>query len=175
MNTFFPTLQLYFAPGRSCTIDGGHLANTNIGLDPELRFWLTECTYEEDGRIFKTLRPDKFAHAGSGIVIREATIARRTSISVKPGQTSGKIPSHSDQIRIGQEVHMVVGLRLQGMKKMAYVWAKCREHTSWGHVRIAGLRDDIPAPHPGFPLHSVKSGGEIAIVSKKSQMSSKRL
>jgi hypothetical protein len=181
MNTFFPTLQLFFASGGSCTLDGGHLLNTNIGLDPELRFRLTDCTHEEDGRIFKTVRPDKFTHAGSGIVIREATIARRTSIAVHPEEMAGKISSQPGQAEIREEVHTVVGLRLQGMKKMAYVWAKSQDprssgnDTLWGHVRIAGVRHDIPATHLGFPLHHVKPGSEVEIVSKKSRMSSKQL
>lgn len=178
MNTFFPTLQLFFESGRSCTIEGGRLPHAAIGLDPDLRFRLTDCTHEEDGRILKTMRPDKFSQTGGGIVIREATIGQRTSIAVKAKDGSSKFSSQPGRFTIAQQVHMVVGLRLQGMSRMAYVWAKSKNASTggdsvWGDVRIAGLRADIPAPHIGFSLQFIKPGGEVTTVSKESQVSIK--
>lgn len=185
MNTFFPTLQLFFESGISCTIEGGQLPGALIGLDPELRFRMTDCTHEEDGQIIKTVIPDKFARSGTGLIIREAIIARRTSTAIeaklqdcKPAAASSS-PSISFT-HIAQDHHIVVGIRLKGMKKMAYVWAKA-EHsardrdTTWGDVRIAGLSRNVPSPFVGFPGQEIKSGGEIAVVTKISIINRKTL
>jgi hypothetical protein len=177
MNTFFPVLQLFFESGRSCIIDGGHLSNAEIGLDPALRFRLTECTHEEDGRIVKSIRPERFAQAGGGIRILQATVAQRKSVAVR-SQTSrtGVYTPLLTGSDIFQEVHTVVGLKLEGMRDVAYVWA--RSSTSsvegdkhWGDVRPAGLRDDIPAPCLGFPMHLIKPGREVPVFSGESQVS----
>jgi hypothetical protein len=77
--------------------------------------------------------------------------------------------------KVGQEVHAVVGLKLEGMKRMAYVWAKAGSATAgeeaiWGDVRVAGLRNDIPAAILAIPLQATKPGSEIAVLSKKSQI-----
>jgi hypothetical protein len=181
LNTFFPTLQLFFESGLSCTIDGSHLPDAIVGLDPLLRFRLTDGTYEEEGRIVKTMRPDKFAQSGVGIAIKEAVIAQRTSIAVKPahlgnGELSRRLPSAT----VAQETHTVVGLRLEGMSKMNYIWAKrptlsSHDAKTWGDVRLSGLRDDVPAPNLGFAMYAVKPGGEVEVVAKKSQVSSRLL
>lgn len=172
MNTFFPTLQLFFESGLSCTLDGGSLANAVIGLDPQLRFRLTDCTYEEDGRITKTVRPDKFVGSSAGIAIKEAVIAQRVSIAVSRLEQAGRLPSsRQPSAKILKEEHIVVGLRLEGMSRMAYIWAKVRSQSghdekTWGDVRIAGLRKDIPYPCFGFPLSVMKPGGQVQQVTK---------
>ncbi|KAH3909138.1 hypothetical protein HBH56_168660 [Parastagonospora nodorum] len=177
MNTFFPVLQLFFESGRSCIIDGGRLSSAEIGLDPALRFRLTECTYEEDGRIVKSIRPERFAHTGGGIRILEAIIAQRKSIAVR-SQASGTgvyTPLLTGST-IVHEIHTVVGLKLDGMRDVAYVWAKSSNSSAtgekhWGDVRPAGPRDDIPAPCLGFPMHLIKPGCEVPVFSKECQVS----
>jgi hypothetical protein len=176
MNTFFPTLQLFFESGFSCTLEGGGVSDTMVGIDPSLRFRLTDCTYEEDGRFSKTIRPDKFARPGTGIRIKEATIAQRTSIVVNPCEAGTNEPLlQLAGMKIAQEVHTVVGLRLEGMSNMAYVWAKAGSTTvggekTWGDVRIAGRRNDTPASVLGYTVQAIKPGKEVALVSKKSQI-----
>jgi hypothetical protein len=176
MNTFFPTLQLFFESGISCTFAGGGVSNVMVGLDPSLRFRLTDCTHEEDGRIVKTIRPDKFVRPGTGILVKESAIAQRTSIVVKSCEAgSDQLWSRSAGLKVGREVHTVVGLRLEGMGKMAYVWAKAVCPTvggekTWGNIRIAGLRDDTPASVLGYPVQASKPGKAVALVLKKSQI-----
>jgi hypothetical protein len=176
LNTFFPTLQLFFESGLSCTLDGGRLPNAVIGLDPQLRFRLTHCTYEEDGRITKTVRPDKFVRLSGGIAIKEAIVAQRTSIALARVEQAGKLPSSRNPAsKILQEKHIVVGLRLEGMSRMSYIWAKVQSPSGqdekiWGDVRIAGLRKDIPRPCLGFPLSVIKPGSQVQLVTKSSLM-----
>lgn len=178
MNTFFPTLQLFFESGLSCTIDGTRLPNACIGLDPKLRFRLTDCTHDEDGLLTKTTLPERFARSGTGLVIKEALVAKRTSIAVKPAKPPGSTRTayNLPLSTIVQETHMVVGLRFGGMSKMAYVWAKAKmpsgsENKIWGDVRIAGLRDDVPAPLLGYFEQSIKPGYQVTVVHKKSIIS----
>ncbi|KAF1832359.1 hypothetical protein BDW02DRAFT_581282 [Decorospora gaudefroyi] len=166
MNTFFSTLQLFFESGRSCTIDGGQLPNATIGLDPALRFKLTDPTHEEDGCVVNSILPRRFPLSGTGLVIKQALVAQRTSISVLAPDSSS-----SKQARIVTEVHTVVGLRLKGMERMAYVWAKrpaVSEQRTWGDVRVAGLRDDIPIPFVGVSGRGMKPGGQSTVVVKES-------
>lgn len=181
MNTFFPTLQLFFESGLSCTIDGGRLSDAAVDLDPKLRFRLTDCTHEEDGLLVKTPLPEKFVGPTPSIGILEAVIGQRTSIAVKyvkpkPPEINGLLSPPQLQATIVQEVHMVVGLRLEGMDRMEFVWAKTSFPTTpiadrtWGDVRIAGLRDDIPVPFFGFPQKQTKAGGEAVVVTKKSMV-----
>jgi hypothetical protein len=176
MNTFFPVLQLFFESGRSCTIDGGRLSNAAIGLDPALRFRLTDCSHEEDGRITKSIRPERFVHAGGGIRIIQATIAQRKSVTVRSRASgSGVCTPLFTGSTIAQEVHTVVGLKLEGMRDVAYVWARSSTSSDegekhWGDVRPAGLRDDIPAPYLGFPMQLIKPGREVPVFSKDSQV-----
>jgi hypothetical protein len=174
MNSLFPTLQLFFESGFSCTMDGGSLHDVVMGLDPSLRFRLTDCTYEEDGRVFKTARPEKFMRPGTGICIKEVVFAQRTSIVVRPREVTDQQPlSQVVGARIGREVHTVIGLRLEGMSTMAFVWAKTGASTIgrdriWGDVRIVGLRKDSPTPI--LPMQAVDPGSGIAVLSKKSQI-----
>jgi hypothetical protein len=169
MNTFFPTLQLFFESGRSCTIDGGQSPAATMGLDPALRFKLTDSTHEEDGRLVKSTLPERFPHSGTGLVVKQALIAQRSSIVTR------KSPN-SKQVHIVTQVHTAVGLRLKGMTRIAYVWAKVDTHTesqdrSWGNVRIAGLRDDVPIPFICFPERETKPGGQKTVVVKDSLIS----
>ena len=176
MNTFFPTLQLFFESGQSCTIDGGQISTTAIGLDPELYFRLTDCTHEKQGRIIKSPLPVKFVPSSIGLVIREAVIARRTSIAVKPAIRSDRDRLKSPQLlpyipsaSITEETHIVVGLRIHGMRKMAYIWAKTKSPSeasgvNWADVRILGMRTDVPPPYLGFPGRIMRSGEEAEVV-----------
>jgi hypothetical protein len=178
MNTFFPTLQLFFESGLSCTLDSSGLPEPIVGLDPPLRFRLTDCTYEENGCIFKTTRPEKFVGPGTGICIEEAIIAQRTSVIVETREAHIEQPSPQlaeARARLSQDVHTVIGLRLRGMSTMSFVWAKARSTSvvggrAWGNVKIAGLREDTPAPILGLPLWTIKPGGEVAVLSRKSQI-----
>ncbi|KAH7069357.1 hypothetical protein FB567DRAFT_416318, partial [Paraphoma chrysanthemicola] len=164
MNTFFTTLQLFFASGRSCTIDGSRLPDGVLGLDPELRFRLTECTYEEEGCITKTVQPDKFARSFKGLRIREAVVAQRTSVAIKMNTSQREVQgSPLSASVIARDVHTVVGLRLDGMKEISYVWVRSgavvsQDNRVWGDVRIAGLRNDVAPPVLAFPLHTLKPG-----------------
>ncbi len=76
------------------------------------------------------------------------------------------------------------------MSKMGYVWAKAEgtppsspkqqpqqqqeqgnqdSNRTWGDVRIAGLRQDVPNPlFLGYPEQSMRPGGEATIVVKES-------
>ncbi|KAF1932207.1 uncharacterized protein M421DRAFT_1864 [Didymella exigua CBS 183.55] len=173
LNTFFPALQLFFESGSSCTIDGGRLPGAVIGLDPQLRFRLTDCTHEEQGRFTKCIVPDKFAHSSAGIKIVEATVAQRTSVAAKSRASSGLLStSETQHLDIMQEAHTVVGLRLSGMTDMGYVWAKTEAPSAqagnrkWGDVRLAGLRNDTPASFLGLPADLPKPGGELMVVEK---------
>lgn len=180
MNSLFPTLQLFFESGLSCTIDGNNLPDTTMGLDPLLRFRLTDCTYEEDGRVFKTTRPDKFVRPWTGILIKEVVLAQRTSVVVKSRESTNEQPSSQlAGARIGQEVHTVVGLLLEGMSAMAFVWAKTEfsaigRARVWGDVRIAGLREDAAAPIFGLPIQAFEPGSAVEVLSKGSQIRNTR-
>jgi hypothetical protein len=172
MNTFFPTLQLFFESGRSCTIEGGGLPDAAIGLDPELRFKLTDCAHEEDGRITQSTLPERFASSGTGLVVREVLIAHRTSIALKPAHhgsimsPGSTVSSTTNLKRITTGTHTVVGLRLKGMSGMAFVWVKTPGEKTWGNVRIAGLRDDVPVPP--FLGQTTKPGCQTTVVVKES-------
>jgi hypothetical protein len=175
MNTFFPTLQLFFQSGRSCTIEGARLSGAVVGLDPMLRFRLTDLTHEEDGRLLRTTLPEKFVGSIPSVAILDATVACRTSIVVKQNPTEGgkHLTSMGPSPSIVEEQHMVVGLRLQGMRHIAYVWTRAPTasgHSTWGNMRIAGLRDDVPAPSFGFPQEYTKLGGEVMVVQKESMI-----
>lgn len=177
LNTFFPTLQLFFESGLSCTIDGGQLQGTVVGLDSKLRFRLTDCTHAEQGLVTKGMLPEKFARSGANIRILEVTVAQRTSIAVKSsGSTDQSLMATVQGLVIVHEVHTVIGLRLSGMKEMGYVWAKAEmtsrmaEGRIWGDVRLAGLRDDVPAPFLGLAADFPKPGGELEVMEKGSMI-----
>jgi hypothetical protein len=182
MNTFFPALQLFFESGWSCTIDGGRLPNVFVGLDPALRFKLTDCAHEEEGCAVNSILPERFAQSGTGLVIQEAVIARRTSIAIKKPvypQKGQRWPSQDDlRPRITTETHTVVGLKLRGMEKTAYIWAKTKvpsEGSVWGDVRTNGLRDDVPIPSMFLSAHGTKPGARRVVVIKDSLIASDRL
>ncbi|KAF2791801.1 hypothetical protein K505DRAFT_308831 [Melanomma pulvis-pyrius CBS 109.77] len=169
MNTFFPTLQMFFESGLSCTISCEQLHNVFVGIDPELRFRLTDLTHEEEGVIVKSPLPQKFI---ASIRILESVVAERTSVSTKPVASSGKYQNAS----IVREAHMVVGLRLEGMPNMGYVWAKTNdpsennENHTWSDASVGGLREDIPAPFFGFPARKTKMGAQVSVVEKGSMI-----
>lgn len=177
MNTFFPSIQLFFESGLSCTIGAGRRSDAVIYLDPALRFRLTDCSHEEDGRLVKALRPTKFARFGIGIAIKEATIAHRASIVIKARESPVAAPvARRGEATIGQEDHTVVGLRLEGMSGMAYVYARAGDvsfgqHRLWVDVKPTALRDDVPPPYLASSFLAGKSGSAIPIVLKDSQIS----
>ena len=177
LNTFFPTLQLFFESGLSCTIDGSQLPSAKMGLDPKLRFRLTNCTHEEEGRVTSGTLPEGFVRSSDSLRILEATLAQRTSIAVRHIIPAGRMPSTAFQgMRIVHEVHTVVGLRLSGMKDMGYIWARAEvpprtaEGRIWGDVRLAGMRKDIPAPLLGLPAGVPMSGRALKVVEKDSMI-----
>lgn len=181
MGTFFPSLQLFFESGLSCTIDAGHATDATVGLDDELRFRLTNCTHEEDGCIIKTPMPRKFEYAAKGLAIREAVIARRTSAAIQLHRPEAALPvpssiSNNASASIVQEQHTVVGIRTEGMSKMAYVWAKVGSlsrgrDATWVGVGISDLRDDVPVPFVGGLGQDLRPGKEAILVVKKSLVS----
>lgn len=177
LNTFFPTFQLFFESGLSCTIDSGQLPGATIGLDPKLRFRLTDSLHEEEGLVRRGILPKKFICSGASIRILEAMVVRRTSIAAKPMVYAGQLhPLKAKGTVIVHEVHTVIGLRLSGMKEMGYVWAKTEMPSRraggqiWRDVRLAGLRTDVPAPFLGFPAEFPKSGGQLTVVEKRSMI-----
>jgi hypothetical protein len=176
MNTFFPAIQLFFASGLSCWIEGSQLPDAFVGLDPALRYRLTDLTHEEGGSLTNTILPKRSAATASSIRILEATVACRKSIAVK---ATHQVSSARQVTTIAQEQHIVVGLRLEGMTSIGYVWARLPRATvgvagrMWGHVRIAGLRDDIPLPFLRFPQTGVKPGAEARVVLKESLVNPK--
>ncbi|KAF2847840.1 hypothetical protein T440DRAFT_500821 [Plenodomus tracheiphilus IPT5] len=175
-NTFFPSLQLFFQSGLSCTIDAVCIPDATTGLDEDLRFRLTDLTHEENGRIIKTRRSAKSAHTAGSLVIREAVIARRTSTAIQfyPPDDKPLVPSSATNkasAKIINEQHIVVGLRIEGMSKMAYVWARVGDlskgrGTTWVGVGISKLRYDVPIPFRGDPRPDMKPGSEATVFLK---------
>lgn len=177
LETFFPTLQLFFESGLSCTIEGGQLPGAKISLDSKLRFRLTDCTHDELGRITRGMLSERFVRSSASIRILEETMAQRTSIAVRPTVSMSHLLSSSSQgMCIVREVHTVIGLRLSGMKEIGYIWAKAEvlsriaEDRIWGDVRLAGLRDDILVPFLGLAAGFPKLGGELTVVEKRSMI-----
>lgn len=171
MNTFFPAIQLFFESGLSCWIEGSHFPGALVGLDASLRFRLTDLTHEEDGRLVNGVLPKPKTAAASSIRILEATVAYRKSIAVKE---THQVSEARPVTTIAEEQHIVVGLRLEGMKSVGYVWAKLPVSTvgvagrMWGHVRVAGMRNDVPVPFARFPQSVVKLGAGSKVVVKES-------
>ncbi|KAL5396429.1 hypothetical protein PMIN03_005484 [Paraphaeosphaeria minitans] len=176
MNTFFPALQLFFESGLSCWIEGSQLPGALVGLDSALRFRLTDLTHEEDGRLVNTILPERKSASASSIRILEAIVASRKSIAVKE---THRFVEARPVTTIAQEQHIVVGLRLEGMESMCYVWAKLPGTTvgvagrMWGHVRIAGMREDVAIPFVRFPQTDGQLGAESKVVLKESMVDPK--
>lgn len=106
-------------------------------------------------------------------------IAQRTSIAVRPIAQDHAFTTISVSSRfllptqIVEESHTVVGIRLDGMNQMAYIWAKNKvaSHSgvpTWGDIRIAGLREDVPCPLLGFPSRNLNPGEITSVVVKGS-------
>lgn len=177
LNTFFPTIQFFFESGLSCTIDGSHLPGAIVGLDPILRFRLTDCTHEEEGRVIKGTLSEKFAKSSANITILEVATARRTSSRVRSeAPAGGLLKSNTRVLDIIQETHTVIGVRLNGMSEMGYVWAKIETPKRaaagriWGDVSVVGLRNDIPAPVLGLSAVLPEAGSEVKVVEKNSMI-----
>ncbi|KAF2750806.1 hypothetical protein M011DRAFT_464615 [Sporormia fimetaria CBS 119925] len=107
----------------------------------------------------------------------EATIAERTSIAVQPASVADSRPPSRPGSRpstsLQTEKHLVVGLRLEGMQKMGYVYAKAdvdpnSNNRMWHDVSVVGLRDDIPVPFVVFPQRNSKMGSRVGVVRKDS-------
>lgn len=177
LNTLFPALQLFFDSGLSCTIEGSQLPGALVGLDPILRFRLTNATHQEQGQISKGLLPEKFVRSSGGIRILRAAVATRTSTRVRSRVSTGQLlPYNSQGCDIVQEVHTVVGLQLSGMSEMGYIWAKAglsdktAKERGWGDVRLVGMRDDVPAPFWMLAANFPKDEGEVEVVNKNSMI-----
>lgn len=132
---------------------------------------------QEQGRITKSVIPEKFAGSDASIGILEAAIAQRTSIAVRPRVQRGRLSTaDSRDLDVVQEVHTVVGLRLNGMNELWYVWTKTETPSpqagggQWGDTRFAGLRDDVPVPVSGLPSGLPKPGVTFVAVSKGSMI-----
>ncbi|KAF2636243.1 hypothetical protein P280DRAFT_553303 [Massarina eburnea CBS 473.64] len=180
MNTFFPIVQLFFESGLSCTIEGAQLSGTFVGMDKNLYSRLTDLSHEENGQLLKQTLPEKFTTPKLAIRIVDAQLACRSSIAVK--QTLPRIRRERSSLgkpraTIFHEDHVVVGLRLDGMKEMGYVWARVSQERvtvkqkTWGNVRVAGLAEaleDVVVPFLGFPQKVTKPGGQVGIVTKRS-------
>lgn len=163
-------MQLFFDSGLSCTIEG--LSDAKINLDPELRFRLTDLTYQEEGRLTNSILPN-LGRKNRGILIKEATLAHRKSITIAPQKVDlTRIPLGAPTETITREVHIVVGLKLEGMNKMGYIWAWKMEpkrgcsYVRWCNVRLAGLRDDVPESCLGYPLDTLRPGQEVKLYSR---------
>lgn len=115
----------------------------------------------------------------------EAIIAERTSIAVQSiaptisnGRPSSR-PSSRPSADLKTENHIVVGLRLEGMQKMGYVWAKVdasapSSANMWHDVSVVRLRDDVPVPFVGFPLKNSRLGSQVDIVTKCSMINARK-
>ncbi|CAE7000811.1 hypothetical protein CFE70_001066 [Pyrenophora teres f. teres 0-1] len=179
MNTFFPSLQLFFESGYSCTITIAYsstpssVATTTakIGVDPALKFKLTDCTHEENGRVTNSILPPKHANSGMyGLVIEDACVAQRTSVALETGLAPGAAVQQA-KTRIVTERHTVFGLKLKGVESIAYVWAKAECHEggcTWVDVSIGGLRNDVPLPFACFPDKDAKPGASTTVVVMES-------
>ncbi|KAF2013563.1 hypothetical protein BU24DRAFT_464331 [Aaosphaeria arxii CBS 175.79] len=180
LNTFFPTLQLFFESGLSCTIEGGFRQSAAVGIERNLRFRLTDLTHEEDGFVVNSTLPRTRTGSSRSIKILEAVVAERTSVAVMPviSHFNGIGPPNRPQKTIGLESHLVIGLRLEGMQKMGFIWARIDSPSSpwgnalgtWADVRVVGLRDDVPAPFVGFPQRQMKMGAQTHVVMKTSMI-----
>lgn len=65
----------------------------------------------------------------------------------------------------------MVGMRLSGMDRMAYIWSRARTLSAarvWGNVRIAGLQNDVPIPNVWSPEHGSEPGAQSTVVFKGS-------
>ena len=127
-----------------------------------------------------SILPQRFAHSGTGLVIQEAVIAHRTSIAIRRFSYPQKVelwrPGIVVQPKITKELHTVVGLRLRGMDKTAYIWAKTAVPTGgrvWGNVRSSGLQDDLPVPI--LPSVEEEPGAQTVVVIKDSLIERNRL
>lgn len=181
MNAFFPTLHLFFESGRSCIISSEPCLseqkacpNIRVGLDPELKFRLTDCSHQEDGQAIMGTAPAKFSEFQNGLYVQEVAVARRTSVSTLPMQvrSSTHLPSPSlPASRIVENEHVVVGLRLKGMSELGYVWAKSEvSQVTWIGVQIGDVRTDVPAPALGLPASLMKPGGQMTIFVEESMI-----
>ncbi|KAF2187694.1 hypothetical protein K469DRAFT_725172 [Zopfia rhizophila CBS 207.26] len=165
VNTFFPALQLFFNSGRAVTIEGGTLRHARIHLDPILRFRLTHLIHEEDGIIYNPITTKPLP-----IKILEVAIAERESVAAKL-----RLPMYDkddEKVKVDGiwvERHVVVGLRLEGIKEMGYV-SVCDDVDEvgryWGDVRVSGLRGDVPSPFAVLPRMGMRIGGRERLVLK---------
>jgi hypothetical protein len=177
LNTFFPSLHLFFESDLSVHIEASHVPSAAVGLDAALRSRLTDLTHEENGVLTNTILP---CSTEPSIRILDARLCLRTSIAVKQLPFTTK-DAPVDNI-VGEQ-HVVVGLRLEGMSEMGYVWGRVDgvvelgevvdgeiqgEERRWGNVRVAGMRNDVPVPFVRFPVSGVRKGEEARVVVKGS-------
>ncbi len=154
------------------------MPGTTVGLDSHLRFHLTDCTHEEQGRLSRGIIRESIKCPVPSIEILEATVARRTSVAVKPTVvTDQSLTSKVEDLGVVRENHIVIGLRLRGMSEMGYIWVKTEvpyrtaAGRVWGDVRLAGLRDDVPASVLGLAAVYPIARNELQVVEKHSIIS----
>jgi len=130
--------------------------------------------------VVNSILPRRFVHSGTGLVIQEAVIAHRTSIAIRNFSDPQKAQLWRSgvvvQPKITKELHTVVGLRLRGMDKTAYIWTKTAVPSGgrvWGNVRSSGLRDDVPVPI--LPSVEEEPGAQTVVVIKDSLIERNRL
>ena len=122
--------------------------------------------------MLKSPLPKKFVGTDPSIRILEAVIADRVSIGTKPISDMGV--HHA--VNIACEAHVVIGLKLEGMSNIGYIWSKVdkgsgdRDATTWRDTTVSCLRNDVPAPlFELFPKHTGKES-QIGVVKKESMM-----
>jgi hypothetical protein len=153
-------------------------------MDNALRTRLTDISHEQNGRVYKSIIPATPSRKGRssvkcnaepGIRILESTMARRTSVAVKQFVLHG-VPSAT----IVHEEHFVVGLKLEGMSAMGFVWARVDRHEAgvgierrtWGDVRVAGLMDvgeNAALPYVKGEREGIGMGGVVTVVEKEAR------
>ncbi|CAI6284558.1 unnamed protein product [Periconia digitata] len=181
LNTFTPTLHLSYDSHLSCTIDGTALPSAVLGMDDMLRTRLTDISHEEDGRVYDSIIPaltssPRKRRIDSRIRILEAEMATRTSVAVK--QFPLGAPALGPTAMLVHEEHVVLGLRLEGMKGMGYIWARVEREDgvvvgqrTWGDVRAAGLvelEENVALP---FFAKGVGRGEGSVVVEKEGRVS----
>jgi hypothetical protein len=150
-------------------------------MDNALLTRLTDISHEHNGRVYNSIIPatpsrkGKSCNAEQGIRILESTMARRTSVAVKQVVVMG-----ARTATIVNEEHFVVGLRLEGMSAMGFVWARVDRHEAgvsvecrtWGDVRVAGLKDvgeNAALPYVKGEREGIGMGGGVTVVEKEAR------
>ena len=144
-------LKLYFANGKTTTINPGMLRYGQIGLDETLRSELASLTgyIEDDGGLVEGTAPE------TALPIAEAVLAQRTSVASKrhfknddarffapPGGVIIK-----PTLEAWEETHVVLGLRIGSMREVGYVYGYDGEDNpasaALGDVETEALKEGL--------------------------------